>query len=626
MASNLHANLSIAIKTIGAQKLDVLRKGLGATAQSALALERTYSKLGAAQGRLQKFQAAAAKQSVFARGFDKTASTMSGVGDGFNKFLTVGSKMFLTGQLIASSFRAVAGAAEMMLNPVKEFQSAMAQVRIKGGFNAEQTARLADQAKQLGRTTTFGPTQAAQAQVALAASGLSEEQIAANTPTVLKFAQATGMGADESSDYLVNVARQFQMDLNDPNTLNRVGSAIKNAADASTISERDLQQTLKYAGPIAKAAGYGVSEAAAMAAIMGNSGLKGSQSGTGLRNLFSSFAKPKGGKVTDGLLGEIGITREDLNKNIEDIPNFLELMEDRMLGKGFDKGKRIALAASLFGQYGMTAALVLQQAAGSSADVLVNGINSMVQAVNGNLDSLDTAAAIRGSTMEGKMDSLNARWETFRITVGEALAPTIIQALDQITAKVAVWEEQARTDPAFLETLKNVSLLFQQLPAFIEIAVAALKGFNAVFGAFLDVYKAFGGDNGSKLSQRSQAQAEEEAGEQRYRDRILKAKGLWVDPASNMSGADLPGLASVPDSGYSDDPGMSSPDGPYIPEIPTVETISEIMSPYMEQLAMSQAEPSVLDVHITTDSGTKATVTSIKAGAVKPRVSTNAAP
>jgi TP901 family phage tail tape measure protein len=626
MSSKLHANLSIAIQTIGAQKLDVLRKGLGSTAQSALALAKTYDKLSAAERKLQRFQKAAAQPGMFARGFDKTANVVAGAAKGFDGLLTIGSKLFLTSQLISSGFRAIGGAVSTAIEPLKDFQSAMAQVQIKGGFDGAATKRLADQAKELGRTTAFGPTQAAQAQVALAASGLTEQQIAMNTPTVLKFAQASGMGADESSDYLVNVARQFQLDLNDPNTLRNVGSAIKNAADASTISERDLQQTLKYAGPIAKAAGYGVSEAVAMAAIMGNSGLKGSQSGTGLRNLFSSFAKPKGGDVTAELLDEIGLTKQDLNKNIENIPNFLELMEDRMLAKGFDKGKRIALAASLFGQYGMTAAMVLQKAAGSSADVLVNGIDAMVKAVNGNLNSLDTAADIRGATLEGRLDSMSARWETLRITVAEAVLPQVITAIETITAKITEWEQKATTDPVWIENIAAGGRAIENLIKLMEMLVTIAK-------PFFDLVANIG-----RVTAPVGEWFDDMHGEQKPEDRRARLQDYY-DALNGKTKKDYSGNVSMPEDGgvsmpelpgISEDLGYTPPEGypsmPTLPSIPTTDEIMSTMAPIFEQQALMSSEPSALDIHVTTDSGAKATVTRIKKGAVEPRVSTNAAP
>ncbi len=630
MASKLHANLSIAINTIGGQKLDVLRKGLASTSQSALSLAKTYDKLAASERRLQRFQKSVGRAGLVSKGFEKVSNVASSMGKGFGSVIDIGSKMFLTGHLIASGFRAVAGAASLALTPIKEFQSAMANVRIKGGFDAAATARLGEQAKQLGRTTMFAPTQAAGAQVALAASGLTEQQIGISTPTVLKFAQAADMGTEEASDYLVNVARQFQMDLADPKTLTRVGDAIIKASNLSTIGPRDLQQTLKYAGPIAFQAGESIEQAAAKAAILGNSGLKGSQSGTGLRNLYTAFAKPKGGKHTAAMLEEIGLTKEDVNEAMTNIPLFLEQLEDRMKSKGWGNSKRIAFAASLFGQYGMTAALVLQKAAGSSADVLVNGIAAMTGAVQDATGEMDRAAAIRGATLEGKLSAVDARFETLRLTIGERLAPYVEKGLNGVIAKLEEWELAAQTDPEFIKSLHTVGSILEKMPVALEAVNTALGVTVELFASIIEGYRIIDElvnqtklDHGMLLADeetsKTGAVAEMSPKEQ--------AVALQLDPTNKRNP-----LHPEHDPNWRRGKNLGEL---YVPAFDMEEEADALRAgkndnasfPWSEAPGDAPVpEPAVLDIRVTTDAGTTATVTKIKKGAVAPRVSTNAAP
>jgi len=518
MARDLKATLSVGVKVSGEGELKKLerwqiRMQLNSARMAEQAASRQIrairsveqAQARAAAGAAKSAEKGAARQARAARDLDrwrmkmqlnsarmaaKTPRELGGTWDppgskggggggrsgGFDRFLALGSKMALTGYLIAGGFRLAGRAIEGALGPVTEFQSAMAQVRIKGGFDAAATARLAAQAKYLGRTTMFAPTEAAKSQIALAASGLSEQQISANMPTVLKFAQASGMGADESSDYLVNVARQFGLDLNDAGTMQRVGSALVRTANMSTISERDLQQTLKYAGPVAREAGASLEQALAMSAILGNSGLKASQAGTGIRNLFSSFAKPKGGKLTGEMLKEIGLTRQDVMDGMKDVPTFLEVMDARMKSKGYSNQKRVALAASLFGQYGMTAAMVLERTAGTKAEGLRNGIQQMTQDVLSGTDALDRAAQIRGDTIEGRVARMNASFDTLRITIGEKLAPAASTALDSITQKLRNWDQLANTDSQLSQNITNMgAAATAALPAVVDLMGAALK-------------------------------------------------------------------------------------------------------------------------------------------------------
>lgn len=397
-------------------------------------------------------------------------------GSPLDRFLAFGSKLALTGYLVAGGFRTASRAVQATVGAYADFEGAMAQVRVKGGFDKATTGRLAAQARYMGRTSMFGPIEAAQSQIAMAASGMSEQQIASNMPSVLKFAQATGMDTQESADYLIETARQFGQSLDDPNTLNKIGGAIIAAANAATISERDLRQTLKYAGPISSLAGSSLEQTLAMAAVAGNAGIKGSQSGTGVRNLFSSFAKPKGGKLTDSLLSEIGLSRKDVMEGMKDVPSFLEVMDAKMKGKGFSQQKRVALSASLFGQYGMTTAAVLQKTAGTKADGLRNGLVRMIEEIQNGIGDLDRAAAIKGDTVEGRVARMNASFETLRITIGEKLAPVASQVLDDMTTRLRNWDTQVNNDPKLAANIAEMGRsAAEALPHMLELAGAAFK-------------------------------------------------------------------------------------------------------------------------------------------------------
>ncbi len=409
----------------------------------------------------------------------------------FNSLLSVASRFTTVAFGVARGARAIGEGFAGAMKPVIEFQSQMAQVQIRGSFTRKETEKLAEAAKDMGRTSIFTPLEGAQAQEALAASGLSPDQIMTNMPTVKKFAIAADLDTDEASNALVKIAGQFQMDLSDPKTFSRIGDSLVKAANVSTISVRELLQTMKYAGPIARMAGYDVSTTAAWAAVAGNSGLAGSQSGTGLRNMFSSFAKPKGGKFTDAILKKIGLSRKDVNNGLENIPAFLEMMEGRMERKGFKKQQRVALAASLFGQYGMTTAAVLQQAAGTHntqalADLpkgaqLLNGLQQYAELIAGASGELERAYDIRLDTPMAKIEALNARWETLKISMGEKLLPHAEKGLDGLVVAIGNLERKVASDQ-FKKSMEGFGALIDAAGS----AAARLAGGVEAVGNFVD--------------------------------------------------------------------------------------------------------------------------------------------
>ena len=185
MARDLKATLSVGVKVSGEGELKKLerwqiRMQLNSARMAEQAASRQIrairsveqAQARAAAGAAKSAEKGAARQARAARDLDrwrmkmqlnsarmaaKTPRELGGTWDppgskggggggrsgGFDRFLALGSKMALTGYLIAGGFRLAGRAIEGALGPVTEFQSAMAQVRIKGGFDAAATARLA---------------------------------------------------------------------------------------------------------------------------------------------------------------------------------------------------------------------------------------------------------------------------------------------------------------------------------------------------------------------------------------------------------------------------------------------------------------------------------------------------
>ena len=70
-----------------------------------------------------------------------------------------------------------------------------------------------------------------------------------------------------------------------------------------------LGQTFKYAAAPAHAAGYALEDVALAAGLMANNGIKGSQAGTSLRQMFNALAKPT--EQSKAAMDELGISLTD---------------------------------------------------------------------------------------------------------------------------------------------------------------------------------------------------------------------------------------------------------------------------------------------------------------------------
>src|SRR5690606_15242380 len=92
-----------------------------------------------------------------------------------------------------------------VLRVAGDFDHAMAAVRAVTGATGEEFARLESLAKEMGATTMFSATEAAQAMEFLGMAGWDTTQILAGLPDVLNLAAAGGLGLAEAADIAPNI-------------------------------------------------------------------------------------------------------------------------------------------------------------------------------------------------------------------------------------------------------------------------------------------------------------------------------------------------------------------------------------------------------------------------------------
>lgn len=337
--------------------------------------------------------------------------------------LAVARDLTVAGMGIRFAVGAGMGLANQVLDPLRQFQSSMADLRNKGGFTAQQTQEIAQMAR--GQAALgFSPTQSAGAAVELAAAGMQAPQIKSALPSTLRFAQASGLGTEQSSGLLVETMSQFGLGAGDFGT---IGDTLVKTANMSTISVADLGESLKYVGPLAAAAGKDLQGTSAVIGFLGERGIKGSQAGTALRGIFASLVKPA--KQAKEALSELGFKQKDLQEGMRDLPAFFEKLSKKMDQKKMNKESRLAILKQLFGAEGMTAATTLM----ANTDAW----REFEKGVRGASGAMEEAARVSGDTLDGKMAKLNATMEASKITLGEKFLPMLDKMIPKLTKAAA---------------------------------------------------------------------------------------------------------------------------------------------------------------------------------------------
>lgn len=305
-------------------------------------------------------------------------------------------------------------------------------------FSANSRA-LMDQAIYMGYNGVNGkgnlhsPHEISAAQTALVKAGISEKDILnTNALTdVIKFAGANDLSLDRAVEFAVQLGTQFNYN---PSEWGGMLDQVTYAANASIIDVDDIIESMKYAGNMAAGYDQPLHEILAAIAVMGQSGLKGSQAGTGIQAIFSRGMSPTG-VTTAGLpptenVEEIynGFVSKVLDEdgNFLGIGNFADVLEQET--SGLSDQETSWFYKKLFGMFQQKAGLAL-----AGTDEGEMSYDDYVDAI------LENAAGTNDKVYElalestyGSLEMVENAWLAFKTEFGDDLSPITKEVAQQL--------------------------------------------------------------------------------------------------------------------------------------------------------------------------------------------------
>lgn len=360
------------------------------------------------------------------------------------------------------TFAGAIGQVKTSIGVFEGFEKRMAGVQAVSGATERQFGQLEAQTRELGKTTIFSATQAAEAQENLARAGFTVEENLAALPATLDLAASSELGLATAADIAAGTLRGFQVDAG--NTSEIVDVLATTAAISNTRVE-DMGDALKFAAPTAQSLGVSLKDTSAAMAVLADNMLKGTLGGTGFRQAMLGIIDPSG-KAED-VLTDLGISAELFRTTLE------------------EKGLVAALELLISRTSGITEAVQLAGARGGTAlQILITNLDRLAQKRSDLEDVTDAAndmAAIRMDTVAGDMAELRSVIESLRIDFGEALAPALRAALDRLTEFFGEGSDGARKFGREVGTAIGAAVeAFIFLSKFVDAAKASLLAFFAV--------------------------------------------------------------------------------------------------------------------------------------------------
>lgn len=341
-------------------------------------------------------------------------------GDGFTVLKGILANLATAGIAVA------AGAVKDFCSEVVEigqtFETSMSKVSALSGATGDDLATLEANARELGASTTFSASQAADALGYMALAGWDTEQMLAGVGSVLTLAQAGEMELAAASDLVTDYLSAFNMEASE--TARMVDVLAYAQANANTTVE-GLGMAFKNCAANANAAGMDVETTSAAISMMANQGLKGSEAGTALNAVLRDMTA----KMEDGAIaiGEQSVAVMDAEGNYRDFTDILADVQAATNGMG-DAEKAAALQSTFTADSIKGLNLMLN----AGADEMVGFRDELY----GCAGAAEETAATMTDNLGGDLAAMNSAFEELSLKIYDGLQEPLRSAVQFITGTV----------------------------------------------------------------------------------------------------------------------------------------------------------------------------------------------
>ena len=358
---------------------------------------------------------------------------------------------------------AIAGLGVTSLKVAGNFEAAMGGVQAVSNATGKDFDALRDKAKELGSTTAFSATQAANGMEFLAMSGMKTEQILGTIPHALSLAAAGGIELAQSADIMSNIMTGMGLKAEDSA---RAADVLAKAAASSNVNISMLGESMKYVAPIAKQLGMSLEETAGMVGVLGNAGIQGSEAGTALRSVYARFSTHN---KALGHFKAMGINIKDASGEMKSMTTLVGELAVGM--KDMKADERLNVFKEMAGTEAMSALAV-------SVDAMADGsLPKLTKELENSEGAAKKMADIRMSGLNGELKGLASAWEGFLIELSDGGALSF--AASGVKGLATGLRDITKGLPETITNIKELATTYQ----IVDRLKAAFEGVKSVLSS-----------------------------------------------------------------------------------------------------------------------------------------------
>jgi TP901 family phage tail tape measure protein len=392
----------------------------------------------------------------------------------FEGLSKAGEGMTELGKKLMPATLAIGGIATVSAKTAMDFDSAMRQVGATMGFtsadiadktskNGKDFERLAECAREMGRTTQYSGVESAEALNYMALAGLSVNDSISLLPKVLNLASSGGMSLSVASDMVTDSMSALGLQVKDADSF--VDKMAKTSQKSNT-SVSQLGEAILTVGGTAKVLKGGVTEMNTALGILADNGVKGSEGGTALRNVILSLSAPTDKSAK--LMKKLGLEVFDaegnmrpLNDTFNDLSGILGTMTQE---------EQTKVLSELFNKTDLKSVNALLANSGER-------FSELSAEIDNSKNSAQNMAETMNSGAKGALTEMKSALEGVAEAIGQRITPFIESCADFISKLCGKFLELS---PAMQNTIIIFGALLAVIPPLLVVGGTLLKWFTAI--------------------------------------------------------------------------------------------------------------------------------------------------
>ena len=288
-----------------------------------------------------------------------------------------------------------------------------------------------------------------------AIDGLSGQQLNKMTEEVAKFAIATDTASDVASNMVSNTVNAFKLPATE---VPKLLDAITAASNYSSADVADLGEALSKCSAAASGMNQNVYDTSAALAVLANAGVKGSEAGTGLSNIFERMANPKNVENLTNI-GVAVFDAEGKMRSLVDIAADFDKQTKNMTG-----AEKQYIALQAFGDVGGRAFTKL---AGNA-----EAFKKQQQQITDSQGAMNQAYEEMNQSLGANLQLAKNSGMAILYKIGEKLAPQVKEITDYI---VDLSKKISRADDGTLDWVISIGKVVVGLFAFFKAASTTMS-------------------------------------------------------------------------------------------------------------------------------------------------------